>query len=259
MKRIFIILFALVLALSSCSPTDTTQNSGNASSESSQSESTTEQEDIYLKKIAKSRKRVYEMLENCDDILDTIPNPATVDTIPSGEISVYTGEELPDCIVDWAYKYFSYMVTGNVYENFDRTSREAQVLRFLAAMVRVKGEIADDISITAFLFRGKTDPDNLFRITFYCTPHKYDESTGEYKEIQNAGERIEVIFFLFKENNEWVIENITFLSGNYYDYANACKNKTWGRFPEVDRYDVVDYAICEYTEKLFNFGEPRGM
>ena len=201
MKRLFIILLALVLALSSCSFTNAAQGNENATSESSQSESTTEQEDIYLKKIAKSRKKVYEMLENCDDILDTIPNPAKVDTIPTGKISVYTGEELPDCIVDWAYKYFSYMVTGNVYENFDRTSREAQVLRFLAAMVRVKGEIADDISITAFLFRGKTDPDNLFRITFYCTPHKYDESTDEYKEIQNAGERINVIFFLFKEND----------------------------------------------------------
>lgn len=257
MKKSSAIILALVLALSSCSPASVEQNSGNTSSESSQSE--TEREDIYAKKIAKNRKKVYEMLASCDDILDTIPNPATIDTIPSGEISVYTGEELPDCIVDWAYKYFSYMVTGNVYENFDRTSREAQVLRFLATMVRVKGEIADDISITAFLFRGKTDPDNLFRITFYCTPHKYDESTGEYKEIQNAGERINVIFFLFKENDEWVIENITFHGGNYYDYANACKNKTWGRFPEVDRYDVVDYAICEYTEKLFNFGEPRGM
>ena len=98
MKRIFIILFALVLALSSCSPANVEQNSESTSSESSQSESTTEQEDIYLKKIAKSRKRVYEMLENCDDILDTIPNPATVDTIPSGEISVYTGEELPELL-----------------------------------------------------------------------------------------------------------------------------------------------------------------
>ena len=53
MKRIFIILLALVLALSSCSPASVEQNSGNTSSESSQSESTTEQEDIYAKKIAK--------------------------------------------------------------------------------------------------------------------------------------------------------------------------------------------------------------
>ena len=82
MKRIFIILLALVLALSSCSPASTAQNSESTSSESSQSESTAEPEDIYLKKIAKSRKRVYEMLENCDDILDTIPNPATIDTNP---------------------------------------------------------------------------------------------------------------------------------------------------------------------------------
>lgn len=81
MKRIFIILLALVLALSSCSPASVEQNSGNTSSESSQSESTTEQEDIYAKKIAKNRKKVYEMLASCDDILDTIPNPAKVDTI----------------------------------------------------------------------------------------------------------------------------------------------------------------------------------
>ena len=58
MKRIFIILLALVLVLSSCSPASVEQNSGNASSESSQSESTAEPEDIYLKKIAKSRKKV---------------------------------------------------------------------------------------------------------------------------------------------------------------------------------------------------------
>lgn len=257
MKRIFIIMLALVLALSSCSPTSTVQTGENASSESSQSESAAEWEDIYAKKIARNRKKVYEMLASCDDILDTIPNPAKVDTIPTNEIHVQDGEPLPDCVVDWANKYFSYMVTGNPY--FDGINYEGDFISFLAAMVRVKGEIADDISITAFLFRGKTDPDNLFRITFYCTPHKYDESTGEYKEIQNAGERINVIFFLFKENDEWVIENITFHGGNYYDYANACKNKTWGRFPEVDRYDVVDYAICEYTEKLFNFGEPQGM
>ena len=259
MKRIFIIMLALVLALSSCSPTSTVQTGENASSESSQSESAAEWEDIYAKKIAKSRKRVYEMLENCDDILDTIPNPAKVDTFPSGEIFVYTGEELPDCIVNWAYKYFSYMVTGNVYEDFDRTSDEAQVLRFLTAVRRVNNEIGDDIRITAFLFNGKTDPDKMFRIIFYCTPYKYDESANEYKAIPNAGERIDASFFLFKENDEWVIENITFHGGNYYDYANACKNKTWGRFPEVDRYDVVNYAICEYTEKLFNFGEPQGM
>lgn len=257
MKKILIFVLTLVLALSSCSPANTA--SSGADSESSKIESTPEPEDVYANKIARNRKKVYEMLENCDDILDTIPNPAKNDTVPTGEISVYTGEKLPDCVTDWAYKYFSYMVTGNVYEDFDRSSNEAQVLRFLAAMVRVNDEIADDISIDAVLFRAKTDSDNSFLIRFLCYPYKYDSSTNEYKEIQNAGERLDVSFFLCKENNEWVIENITFIGGNYYDYANACKNKTWGRFPEVDRYDVVDYAICEYTEKLFNFGIREGM
>lgn len=262
MKKILIFTLALVLVLSSCSPASTV--SSGADSESSKIESAPEPEDIYANKIAENRKKVYEMLENCDDILDTIPNPAKTDTIPTGEISVYTGEKLPDCVTDWAYNYFSYMVTGKVYEKFDRTSQEAQILRFLAAMVRVNDEIADDIGITAFLYRTKTYPQKLedtFVMTFCCVPYKYDESTGEYKEIQNAGERIDVAFFLSreKENEEWAIENIRFLGGNYYDYANACKNKTWGRFPEVDRYDIVDYAICEYTEKLFNFDVRQGM
>ncbi len=31
-------------------------------------------------------------------------------------------------------------------------------------------------------------------------------------------------------------------------------NKTWGRFPELDISEVVDYSICEYTEKIYNFG-----
>ena len=172
MKRIFIIMLALVLALSSCSPTSTVQTGENASSESSQSESAAEWEDIYAKKIAHNRKKVYEMLENCDDILDTIPNPAKVDTIPTSKMSVPDGETLPDCVADWAYRYFSYMVTGNVY--FDRTSQEAQVLRFLAAMRRVDDEIADIIEISAYptVTEINTDETVMFlNVLFICTPY----------------------------------------------------------------------------------------
>ena len=145
MKRIFIILFALVLVLSSCSPASVEQNSGNTSSESSQSE--TEREDIYAKKIARNRKKVYEMLASCDDILDTIPNPAKVDTIPTNEIHVQDGEPLPDCVADWANKYFSYMVTGKPY--FDGINYEGDFISFLAAMRRINDEIADKIEISA--------------------------------------------------------------------------------------------------------------
>lgn len=259
MKRIFIILLALVLALSSCSPASTAQNSESTSSESSQSESTAEPEDIYLKKIAKSRKRVYEMLENCDDILDTIPNPAKTDTIPTGDIYVFEGTELPDCVVDWAYKYFSYMVTGNVYEGFDRRSRDGQILRFLTAMRRIDNEIVDKIRITAASYKTEEAAGELcatFAVVFYCTPYKYNESTKEYDLASKVvHDKLLVIFSLSKENGEWTIDDAKPVCGSYYDYANACKNKTWGRFPEVDEDDIFDYTICEYKEKLFNFGK----
>ena len=256
MKESFILALALVLALSSCSPTSTVQTGENASSESSQSESAAEWEDIYAKKIAQNRKKVYEMLENCDDILDTIPNPAKVDTIPTSKMSVPDGETLPDCVADWAYRYFSYMVTGNVY--FDRTSQEAQVLRFLAAMRRVDDEIADIIEISAYptVTEINTDETVMFlNVLFICTPYRYNVDTGEYDHISITNENITVFFSLYKENGEWVTDTNEILYGNYYGYANACKNKTWGRFPEVDRYDVVDYTICEYSEKLYNFGK----
>ena len=185
MKKIFTIILALVLALSSCSPASTAQNSGNASSESSQSE--TEREDIYLKKIAKSRKKVYEMLENCDDILDTIPNPAKVDTIPTNEIHVQDGEPLPDCVADWANKYFSYMVTGKPY--FDGINYEGDFISFLAAMRRINDEIADKIEISAdYSMKYLEVKDNsvmTLDVYFRCTPYKYSEEIEDYDIIPN--------------------------------------------------------------------------
>lgn len=256
MKRIFIIMLALVLALSSCSPTSTVQTGENASSESSQSESAAEWEDIYAKKIARNRKKVYEMLASCDDILDTIPNPAKVDTIPTNEIHVQDGEPLPDCVVDWANKYFSYMVTGNPY--FDGINYEEDFISFLAAMRRINDEIADKIKISAdSSIRYLDDEYNsvmTLDVYFRCTPYKYSEEIKDYDIIPNSYETITVNFFLYKEDGEWVIENEKILYGNYYNYAVGCKNKTWGRFPEVDRYDVFDYTICEYAERLYNFG-----
>lgn len=255
MKKSSAIILALVLVLSSCSPASVEQNSGNTSSESSQSESTTEQEDIYAKKIAKNRKKVYEMLASCDDILDTIPNPAKVDTIPTNEIHVQDGEPLPDCVVDWANKYFSYMVTGNPY--FDGINYEGDFISFLAAMRRINDEIADKIKIqAAYSIVYSDDVDLLMEldVAFDCTPYKYNEDTAEYEIIPNSYETITVNFFLSKEDGKWVRENEKILYGNYYNYAVGCKNKTWGRFPEVDRYDVFDYTICEYAERLYNFG-----
>lgn len=254
MKRIFIILFALVLALSSCSPANVAQNSESTSSESSQSE--TEREDIYAKKIARNRKKVYEMLASCDDILDTIPNPAKVDTIPTNEIHVQDGEPLPDCVADWANKYFSYMVTGKPY--FDGINYEGDFISFLAAMRRINDEIADKIEISAdYSMKYLEVKDNsvmTLDVYFRCTPYKYSEEIKDYDIIPNSYETITVNFFLYKEDGEWVIENEKILYGNYYNYAVGCKNKTWGRFPEVDRYDVFDYTICEYAERLYNFG-----
>lgn len=254
MKRIFVILFALVLALSSCSPASTAQNSESTSSEISQSE--TEREDIYAKKIARNRKKVYEMLASCDDILDTIPNPAKVDTIPTNEIHVQDGEPLPDCVADWANKYFSYMVTGKPY--FDGINYEGDFISFLAAMRRINDEIADKIKISAdYSMKYLEVKDNsvmTLDVYFRCTPYKYSEEIKDYDIIPNSYETITVNFFLYKEDGEWVIENEKILYGNYYNYAVGCKNKTWGRFPEVDRYDVFDYTICEYAERLYNFG-----
>ena len=253
MKKILIFALALVLALSSCSPASTA--SSGADSESSKIESTPEPEDIYANKIARNRKKVYEMLENCDDILDTIPNPAKVDTIPTNEIHVQDGEPLPDCVVDWANKYFSYMVTGNPY--FDGINYEGDFISFLAAMRRINDEIADKIEIqAAYSITYSDDVDLLMGldVAFDCTPYKYNEDTAEYEIIPNSYETIAVNFFLYKEDGEWVIENEKILYGNYYNYAVGCKNKTWGRFPEVDRYDVFDYTICEYAERLYNFG-----
>lgn len=256
MKRIFIIMLALVLALSSCSPTSTVQTGENASSESSQSESAAEWEDIYAKKIARNRKKVYEMLASCDDILDTIPNPAKVDTIPTNEIHVQDGEPLPDCVADWANKYFSYMVTGKPY--FDGINYEGDFISFLAAMRRINDEIADKIEISAdYSMKYLEVKDNsvmTLDVYFRCTPYKYSEEIKDYDIIPNSYETITVNFFLYKEDGEWVIENEKILYGNYYNYAVGCKNKTWGRFPEVDRYDVFDYTICEYAERLYNFG-----
>ena len=91
-------------------------------------------------------------------------------------------------------------------------------------------------------------------VYFRCTPYKYSEEIKDYDIIPNSYETIAVNFFLYKEEGEWVIENEKILYGNYYNYAVGCKNKTWGRFPEVDRYDVFDYTICEYAERLYNFG-----
>ena len=91
-------------------------------------------------------------------------------------------------------------------------------------------------------------------VYFRCTPYKYSEEIEDYDIIPNSYETIAVSFFLYKEDGEWVIENEKILYGNYYNYAVGCKNKTWGRFPEVDRYDVFDYTICEYAERLYNFG-----
>ena len=249
-------MLALVLALSSCSPTSTVQTGENASSESSQSESAAEWEDIYAKKIARNRKKVYEMLASCDDILDTIPNPAKVDTIPTNEIHVQDGEPLPDCVVDWANKYFSYMVTGKPY--FDGINYEGDFISFLAAMRRINDEIADKIEISAdYSMKYLEVKDNsvmTLDVYFRCTPYKYSEEIKDYDIIPNSYETITVNFFLYKEDGEWVIENEKILYGNYYNYAVGCKNKTWGRFPEVDRYDVFDYTICEYAERLYNFG-----
>lgn len=253
MKKLLITVLALMLVFSSCSPASTV--SSGTDSESSKIESESEPEDIYAKKIAKNRKKVYEMLASCDDILDIIPNPATVNTIPVGYISVYTGEELPDCIVNWAYKYFSYMVTGNPY--FDRINYEGDFISFLAAMRRINDEIADKIEISAGSSIKYLDENNSVMTLdayFRCTPYKYSEEIKDYDIIPNSYETIAVNFSLYKEDGEWVIENEKILYGNYYNYAVGCKNKTWGRFPEVDRYDVFDYTICEYAERLYNFG-----
>ena len=57
-----------------------------------------------------------------------------------------------------------------------------------------------------------------------------------------------------KINGEWVMEDDKLICGNLTDYAKKCMNRTWGRFPELEENEVVDFAICEYTEKLYDFG-----
>lgn len=125
-------------------------------------------------------------------------------------------------------------------------------------MRRVDDEIADIIEISAYptVTEINTDETVMFlNVLFICTPYRYNVDTGEYDHISITNENITVSFSLYKDNGEWVTDTNEILYGNYYGYANACKNKTWGRFPEVDRYDVVDYTICEYSEKLYNFGK----
>ena len=104
------------------------------------------------------------------------------------------------------------------------------------------------------LFRGYEYDPMIFADMSAFKPYKYSEEIEDYDIIPNSYETIAVSFFLYKEDGEWVIENEKILYGNYYNYAVGCKNKTWGRFPEVDRYDVFDYTICEYAERLYNFG-----
>ena len=32
--------------------------------------------------------------------------------------------------------------------------------------------------------------------------------------------------------------------------------KTMGRFPDISEYEIADYTIYEYAEKLYPFGTP---
>lgn len=260
MKKIFALILAFMFVLSSCAPSGTpskTSNPKKASSEGLQHENKPDSENIYTNKISENRKAVYDMLKNCDDILDTVPNPSENMAVAAGSVYVPGGEALPACIIDWAYGYFNYIVTLNVPKQFDKVSEEGRLLRFLSALRRIDGKTADRIEISAQIFAEDKGSDNTvmtLTVLLNCNPLKYNKDTDKYFVIPNSSESICVTFNLEKKNGKWVIESNEILYGSLIDYAKTCINKTQGRFPEIDKYKIVDFAICEYSERLYDFG-----
>lgn len=257
MKKILLVLLAFILSLSGCEKTflDNKQDICCKNEQISTNNSIVETEDFedpVSKEITEKRKKVYSELENTLDILTSIPNPSQ-----NGPVEITEFKDLPQSVNTWATKYFNYHVTFEIPEWYDPNSEMGRILRFLVAMKRTSSEPADVIEITTdsiVAYRNDNDTIMHLDVTFYCYPKKYDENTKEYIIIKNSSEKIRMLFMFNKINGEWVMEDDKLICGNLTDYAKKCMNRTWGRFPELDENEVVDFAICEYTEKLYDFG-----
>lgn len=257
MRRTIIILlvFIIIFPFSACaeglsekSSLEETESSYSGSEESGKSE---EPVDKWAERIANSRKKVYEMLEENPDALKAVPNKSTNEPVPTQSI-----DDLPECISEWAYNYFNYRVTFEVSDYFEYDGEIGCLLRFLTAIQRIKSEPADTFELVvsssdvSYPTAGKDWM--LASVNFTCNFKKYDNEKDKYIIMDN--ERLKVSFVLLKENGEWSFEDFSIIDGNMVDYAEACMYKTMGRFPEVSKHEIVDYTICEYVERLYDFG-----
>ena len=244
MKKIilvFIIVFTILL--SSCA----------LSSSIKDQTKSFEQTDYIGIKILENRKTVYELMEENPDALTTVPKPATHDPVPVESI-----EGLPDCIIEWAYNYFNCRVTYEIPDYFGYNEEIGTVLRLITAIRRVENKPVDTFELVVpYIESNIINSENHVSVSlvFSCSYKIYDEKIQGY--IITDNDRLKVTFYLIKEKDEWIIEDIKNISSEYYNYAVNCMYKTMGRFPEIDaysKYNIVDFTIYEYTKNLFDFG-----
>ncbi len=251
MKKLLALMLVLILAFSSC----TVPQNAETPEENPPKESIAlpeEESDEYAEKIARTRKKVYKILEENPDILAYVPNPSTNEAVPYAPI-----EGLPACVSEWFYDYFNYRVTLELPDSFKDCGYEDEI-SFLVAARRKKKDFAQsfefaEIRITTFDLNADN---NVWMLEVYlsCVPKKIDPETGELKGY--GPETLRVFFSLYKVNGEWEIENDIIRGGEAFEYARDCINKTNGRFPEMDgysEYKAYEAAIVEYNENFYDF------
>lgn len=251
MKRLFIILALFAFLLSSCK---TNAFEGKKQEELEYIPTKTEEstEDKWGERISKNRKKVFEMIEENPDALSYVPKPAEREPVQMEPI-----DDIPNCVVEWAYHYFNHRVTYEFPEYFSGYGEIERVLRVLTGIRRVENEPVDTLTITAHLNQfniNDSDMRTSLSVTFMCHYEVYNEEKQKY--VATETDNIRVFFSLISEGEEWIIEDVDIDGGEYYDYAVICMYKTMGRFPDISEYEIADYTIYEYAEKLYSFGTP---
>ncbi|MBQ2998812.1 MAG: hypothetical protein IJD62_07410 [Oscillospiraceae bacterium] len=244
MKKLLVLALALLM-LCACGAEEPAKQPQN---DSKTEEPQEEYADYWAKEIAEKRKIVLEKIKENPDYLAAVPNPSDNEPVPAQPI-----EGLPECISSWAYDYFNYTVTFEVPEKF----YEDDVLRFLTAVRRKNMEPGETFELASHISGTSQNDADTYRtmtVTFSCFPQATNPETGELEKIPNANEWLKATFYIYKENGEWLIEDIKGKTGDFYDWAKDSLFQTLGRFPEEDRWSIADHAICEYAEGLYDFG-----
>lgn len=252
MKKIILFIFAILMivaAFSACNNVESLTEEGNNLPVEIDTPKE-EKQDPMSEKITDTRKKVYEVLNANNDILETIENPSDYEAIPYEKI-----EGLPDSAGRFVYDYFNYRVTLEEPEGWSYIYPH---MRFLIAARRLSNDVAEGFTVEPVsIVTLQKNANNDFLVceaTLVCHVKRPDSAEG--KPDNTNTESIKILFTMVKENDEWTLDGTEFVGGEPYEYAKSCIDKTNG-FPELDansEYSACDAAIVEYSEKLYDFG-----